>query len=400
MNLLRHKSGRSLVAFAFYFSEGIPIGFIWWAMPTLLRKNGVEVSTITSFTAVLTLPWVFKFLWAPLIDIFRSARFGFTNYIGWSQLCMCITLIPLLFIPLDGNVMGWGVLLFLHSLCAATQDVSVDALVINIVPKHEKGMLNGYMQAGMLLGRSTFGGVALIFIPQIGLPATVVLMILAILCCTLLLFFIKEPVLATVEKEQLTIFKKNILETFRTTKTWHTIAFALTAAAAFEATGGLNGLFLTDKHVDIKSIGFFFSVPVVIAMLLGGLLGGFLSDKMGRKKLVAIFLLGFVLIVTLIAALGISRPDTSHITWMILFLDMYFFIGMFTSSSYALFMDVTNPKLGATEFSSFMAATNACEAWVVWLAASLVVSQGYSITFLMMCVVSLLSLLFLRKMNT
>ncbi|MBL7961679.1 hypothetical protein JNL27_15705, partial [bacterium] len=131
MNLWQHKSGRGFIAFAYYFAEGAPIGFIWWTMPTLMRQHGVEINTITAFTAILTLPWVFKFLWAPLVDVLRSPRFGFTHFITWSQLLMCLTLLPLLFIPLEGNVMGWGVFLFLHSLSAATQDVSVDAMVIH-----------------------------------------------------------------------------------------------------------------------------------------------------------------------------------------------------------------------------------------------------------------------------
>ncbi|MBK8954300.1 MAG: hypothetical protein IPM34_01910 [Saprospiraceae bacterium] len=92
-------------------------------------------------------------------------------------------------------------------------------------------------------------------------------------------------------------------------------------------------------------------------------------------------------------------PSASHISLLALFAWMYFFIGMFTTSSYALFMDVTNPKLGATEFSLFMAATNACESWVVWLTGILVVSFNYSSAFLIMSVVSLSSLFFLRKIK-
>ena len=387
------------MAFAFYFAEGAPIGFIWWAMPTVLRQNGVEIDRVTSFTALLTLPWVFKFLWAPLVDVFRSSRFGFTKWIAGSQLMMCLTLLPLVFIPLSGNVMWWVILLLLHSLCAATQDVSVDALVINVVAKHEKGMLNGYMQAGMLTGRSIFGGAALVLIPKIGLPVTIAVMIGAILSSMLLLFFIKEPETALAEKDKLHNFKSNLLQTFSNKQTWLTIGFALTAAAAFEAAGGMSGAFLTDKGLAMESIGYFFGVPVVAAMLLGGLAGGFLSDKMSRKKSVTVFLLGVVLFIGAVAVLGFVHPGAPAFAWMALFAGMYFFTGMFTAASYALFMDVTNPKVGATEFSTFMAATNGCESWVVWSAGILAASKGYSVAFLVMCLVSLFSLLFLRKIK-
>ena len=65
-----------------------------------MRQNGVEIDRITAFTALLTLPWALKFLWAPLIDVLRSGRFGYTKWIGVSQAMMCITLLPLAFLPL------------------------------------------------------------------------------------------------------------------------------------------------------------------------------------------------------------------------------------------------------------------------------------------------------------
>lgn len=399
MNLLEYKAGRGFIAFAFYFAEGAPIGFIWWAMPTILRQAGVEVNTIASFTAILTLPWVLKFLWAPLVDMFRSSHSGFTKWIAWSQLFMCLSLFPLIFIPITGNVLLWGVLLLLNSIFAATQDVAVDALVINVIAKQEKGILNGFMQGGMLLGRSIFGGVALMFIPQFGLPFTISLMIACILVVTLLLLFIKEPNISRIQKDRFTNFKNNIKETYYKKQTWYVIAFALTAAAAFESVGGMSGVYFTDKQVDSKIIGFFFSIPVVVAMLIGGVAGGFLSDKMSRKKSVIVFLCGFVFTIICISFTGFFYPSASHISLLALFAWMYFFIGMFTTSSYALFMDVTNPKLGATEFSLFMAATNACESWVVWLTGILVVSFNYSSAFLIMSVVSLSSLFFLRKIK-
>ena len=50
MNLLDSKTGRSILATALYLTEGAPIGFIWWAMPTLLRREGIEIDSITSLT--------------------------------------------------------------------------------------------------------------------------------------------------------------------------------------------------------------------------------------------------------------------------------------------------------------------------------------------------------------
>ncbi|MDO8999014.1 MAG: MFS transporter [Bacteroidota bacterium] len=399
INLLNNKSGRGLIAFAFYFAEGAPIGFIWWTMPTLLRQNGAGIDLVGTFTAILILPWVFKFLWAPLVDVLRSPRFGFIKWIGVSQGLMCLTLIPLIFIPLSGNILCWCTFLFIHSLCAATQDVSVDAMIINSFSNQETGMLNGYMQAGMLLGRSIFGGGALILISKFGIPLTVSLMVIAIFLTMILLLFIKEPAIVISNEKRLENFKKNLKKTLVAKKTWFTIAFALTAASAFEAAGAMSGPFLTDKKISSETIGFFFGVPVAISMLIGGFIGGFLSDRMSRKTSVLLFLFGFVLTVSSISVIGFVYPSVSHFIWISLFVVMYFFTGMFTTASYALFMDVSDPKLGATQFSTFMAATNGCESWVVLTAGVLSASHGYGIAFLVMCLVSVLSLFFLAKIK-
>lgn len=399
MNLLHNKTGRALIAFAFYFAEGAPIGFIWWAMPTLLRKNGADVSVIGSFTAILTLPWVFKFLWAPLIDIFHSSRFGFTKWIGISQLLMCLTLFPLIFIPLEGNIKVWAVLLFLHSIAAATQDVSVDALVINVVAKEETGMLNGYMQAGMLLGRSLFGGGALYFISQIGIPITIGLMVAAISLTMLLLPFINESGFIKNKKNKFYTFSASMAEVSKSKHTWLVLAFALSSAAAFETVGGMAGPFFTDHGIDSKTIGFFFGIPVVAAMLSGGLIGGFIADRINKVTSVKIFLCAIVLVVINISFTDIFMLNKSVSTWIILFTAMYLFVGAFTTSSYALFMNFTNTKSGATQFSTYMAATNACEAWTMFVAGGIVSMHGYAVAFLIMCGVSVLSLVFTIGLN-
>ncbi len=396
MNLLNQKYGRGLLAFAFYFAEGVPVGFIWWAMPTIMRNNSVQLDDIGFFTASLTLPWIFKFLWAPLVDVLRTNRFSYRGWIGIAQIMMIISLIPLLFIPLQGNLQWWWLFLFLHSCFAATQDVSVDALVINMVSGREYGLVNGYMQAGMLVGRSLFGGGALIVVASWGLNAVTGLMILAIIATMILLPFFSSPPIPQKSPHTWKSFSQTLKNTFSQSQTWYVVLFALTSAAAFEATGAFAGPLLTDQKVSAESIGIFFGLPVVLAMLFGGIAGGYLSDKMNRAKSLVIFLAGVVLSVSVLAFITLQKPAASTILLMTPLVVLYFFTGMFTAASYAFFMVATQPSLGATQFSTYMAATNGCEAWVVWSAGVMAATNGYPYAFLVMCGVSVASLLFLR----
>jgi hypothetical protein len=79
---------------------------------------------------------------------------------------------------------------------------------------------------------------------------------------------------------------------------------------------------------------------------------------------------------------------------------LYLAIGLFTASSYALFMDLTDPRLGATQFSGFMGATNLCESWSALAVGKLVAGAGYPLAFMVMAGVALLTfpiLQFLRS---
>ena len=96
-----------------------------------------------------------------------------------------------------------------------------------------------------------------------------------------------------------------------------------------------------------------------------------------------------------VAAMG----GASGVVLMLCLGVLYLGIGCFTAASYALFMDLTDPRLGATQFGTFMAATNACEAWAVWTAGKLVSRFDYGPALLVMAVVGLLGLAFLRPLK-
>jgi len=390
MNLLQSTWGRTLLFACLYFSEGAPIGFIWWALPTLLREKDVAVVDITALTALLVLPWALKFLWAPIVDTCRSRRHGLRHWIMGCQFMMGMTLLPVIFLQPAVDFSTLRLFLLLHALCASTQDVAIDALAIKVTKPQDRGLLNGCMQAGMLLGRSLFGGGALLITSVTGWSGIIFGLMACIWLSLLLLCFIQEPVGPGPAGVR---FKSLLFAALKKRKTWWALVFALISAAAFEATGAIGGPFLLDRQIPKEAIGFFFALPAVVATLVGGMAGGKISDRFGRITSVAVSLLGFVTIVAGLGAIDhIYSGAGAHAALMTLLTILYLFIGAFTVSSYALFMDLTDPALGATQFSAFMAATNGCEAWSGWFAGQLVTWKGYSGCFFIMSLISLLSL--------
>lgn len=390
-------TGRAATFTLLYAAEGAPIGFIWWALPALLRAEGLAIDRITSLTAILLLPWVFKFVWAPAVDALRSARWGFRAWIIAAQVSMGLTLVPLIWLSPIQHFDAWRILLVAHALAAATQDVAIDALAINTVPEAHRGLLNGCMQAGMLIGRSVFGGGALFVAAWLGRGWTIAALIAWIWLAMPAAFVAPEPPRGT-RTGGLAAVANALSRMFLTRRMWLGIAFALVSGAAFEATGQLAGPFLIDRGASAQAIGIFFGVPVVGATLVGGVIGGRLSDRWGRMRAVATFLLGFVAAIVALAMVDL-RAAGSPMVLMAMLTALYFFIGLFTAASYALFMDLTDPRVAGTEFSTFMAATNGCESWSALAGGRVAAGGGYPAAFLTMSAVSLLSLPLLRLLG-
>lgn len=396
MNLLEHRNGRTALFAALYFSEGGPIGLVWWALPTLLRLEGIDLRRITGLTATLVLPWTLKFLWAPLVDALRTPRWGFRAWIATAQVSMGLTILPLIWIDPATHFGWWRLCLLVHAFTAATQDVAIDALAINVVAAGDRGTLNGSMQAGMLIGRSAFGGGAILLARHVARGWIFAALIVCIWSSLSLVLVCREPVGLLERRQPISGFVKHLRAAARRRATWLGLGFALVGAAAFEATGQLAGPYLVDRGVSQAVIGAFFGVAVVAATMVGGLVGGRLSDRWGRTRSVAYFLMGFVATIALLGALDLGGRPVPHAVLLSLLSVLYAFIGLFTAASYALFMDLTDPRLGGTQFSTFMSATNACESWSGWTGGQIAGRAGYGTSFLAMCTVSLLGLPLLR----
>jgi PAT family beta-lactamase induction signal transducer AmpG len=382
---------RKVLFASLYFSEGAPIGFLWWALPTKLRASGLEVGEITGLLGILVLPWAFKFLGAPFIDVLRTPRWPLRAWIASCQVIMGLFLLATLLLDWREDFALIATLLMLHAVSAATQDVAVDAYALAVVPVEQRGAINAWMQAGMLVGRSLFGGGALLLDARVGPSATIVLLVVAIWSSLAVLAVAGEPEPARPEVALATRrrgFLTAVAEVLRGRTTWLVLAFAAIGGAGFESVGLLVGPYLLDRGFGSEQIGAFLFLPTVAAMILGAFVAGRRADRFDRRREV-----GLTLILLAVTILLLSGWD-AHGGWVTLLLLalLYFFIGAFTTASYALFMDMTDRRLGATQLSAYMSATNLCESWSAFAIGALVSAMGYGAAFSVMAMASLVAL--------
>lgn len=358
-----------------YFSEGAPIGFVWWALPAILAAKGMSLGDIATLTALATLPWSFKFLMAPLIDILAIKGIALKWQLLFFQLMMGFS--ALQFIPLldSLDIPQLRIFLFIHALCAASQDVCIDALAIKSIPEDDLGSANGFMQAGMLLGRSIFGGAGMFIANLLGISVFIYLLTTAIWMSLLTLFvFSKEkPPESTLSISKYMLDLKLLL---LQKSTWKLFAIALLLGFSYEGLGGTASATLVKIGVPsfLRTTLYTFAVPILMGV--GALLGGYLSDQ--RSK---IFAVKTALFYTALMSLGVAFcfdfQPSPYLT-VVAMGSFYFGIGLLTASLYAYLMGKTLKEFAAFQFSLLMAATNLCESLATYLTGQWYSLIGFS----------------------
>lgn len=186
-NLLATPRGRLSAFFLLYVTEGIPLGFAATAVATQLRRMGVGPAEIGAFVASFYLPWAFKWAFGPMVDVFRSQRWGHRRaWILGTQLMLAATLISLVWVPLPQGLALFTVILLVHNTFGAMQDVAIDALAVNSLSEGERGLANGLMFAGAALGQAAGGAGVLFLLPYTGFQGSFFVVAGAILAVTTL----------------------------------------------------------------------------------------------------------------------------------------------------------------------------------------------------------------------
>ncbi len=146
------------ILWALYFVQGLPFGFQATALPVYLRDAGVSLTAIGLATA-LSVPWMLKVFWAPLVDRYSSERLGrrrswiLPMQLGLAAACAIAALVP--------PTRGLGLVLFLVLLMnffAATMDIAVDGLAVDLLELPELGKGNIAQVVGYKIGMLTGGG--------------------------------------------------------------------------------------------------------------------------------------------------------------------------------------------------------------------------------------------------
>jgi PAT family beta-lactamase induction signal transducer AmpG len=142
-------------AFTTYFTEGFPYTYIRSISSLFFRDMGVKLESI-GLTSLYGLPWVFNFLWGPIVDKYETKR---RWMLAVQALLTGLMLTVALCSPFDFAVPAIAVLFFVGSIFAATQDVSIDGYYMEALDRPGQAKFVGYRVMAYRIAMMTGTGV-------------------------------------------------------------------------------------------------------------------------------------------------------------------------------------------------------------------------------------------------
>lgn len=400
-NLLGTRTGRLALFGLLYLGEGLPQGFIATAVALEFKRMGMSAEALGTFAATVMAPWAWKWLMGPVVDNLHSRRFGRrSQWVVAMQGGMILTLLlALTAFPaggVGGTVPGLALftsLLLVHNGFAACQDVAIDAMAVSVLAPEERGRANGLMFGGAQLGMA-LGGSGVIALKGLLGFSTAALLVPAciVLLLTLMLRFVVEPrtihdpdvpapgmqaVAVEVRDYLHTVFKVF----FTTRRGFLGLVLALLPAGCLSLSLTLSNVIsptLGMSDDEIAALGVASSVVFALACLGGGAV----SDRFGRRISLAAFA-GATALPTLWmawrlhaagwenapAALGDGtwpRADGLIVDWAVATVVYSGFFGMMYGVRSALYMDIAEPRIAATQFTASMALLNVVTMYSYW----------------------------------
>lgn len=371
-----------------YFVQGLPFGFQSKGLKLLLADDKSVSMTAVTLLGLLSLPWSFKPVWAPLVDRYGSETFGRRKswivplmvLLALSLAAAGFTPYPELLVPLLGVVL-------LMNVFASMQDVPVDGLAVDLLSEHELGAGNAAQvsayKIGMAVGGSIFIGLLL---PRVGWQGGFFGLAAIAGLATVAMLRVQEPkrVPTSAEPDRPTF--KEIAR-----RAWQLVAkpggvWLVLFVATYKMGEALSdSVFepylqrvLHYSKEDVAS----FALVGQLGSLLGSISGGLVAARTSLLRAVgttsAIRALSLVAMWALAAGL---LPGTPAIIYGITGLE-HFFAGLVTTCMFAFMMSKVDRSVGATHFTLLAAVEVLGKSPTGLVSGALVDTLGWAPVFL------------------
>lgn len=376
--------------FSLYIAQSIPMSFFSTVVPVIMRQENYSLESI-GLLQLIKLPWIFKFLWAPMIDNRTRSKKQLRNWIIASELFYALVILSIAFFDLQTDFRIIIILLIVAFIASATQDIATDIFAIYILKKEERSIGNSIQSGGNFIGSLLGTGVLLIAYHYLGWTGLLVGLAACVAFAIIPAATYKGEVIIQKQDNQKiglreigTFFKQKMLR-----------RRALLLIFFYSGIIGILTLlkpFLVDLGYNVKEIGFMSGIVGTSVATLAAFTAGFIIRKIGRTtSFYTFWLMGF-----LTAIYFYTLPEIPSLG--ALYMGICLLWGSYGLASVIIYtssMDVVRQHREGTDFTLQIVITHLSSLIIAIFSGKLGDTLGYQGIFRLEIILSIITLVVL-----
>jgi PAT family beta-lactamase induction signal transducer AmpG len=395
------RSKRVFVMIGMGFASGLPLAMSGSTLGTWMTKAGVNLKTIGLF-ALVSLPYSFKFLWAPLLDRFSLPFLGRRRgWIALAQLGLALGIWATGTVDPRSAPVAMAAAALVVALLSASQDIVSDAYRTDVLPAEERASGTSTFVLGYRIAMLGSGAGALALSDYLSWPTVFKIMALLMLPMIVITWRAPEPEAVRPPRTVADAFTKPFLDFFARKGALVGIAFIMLYKLGDYVASGMIQPFLIKTGFSGTEIAAWYKLVGFTAMTLGVLLGGGMVTKLGVRK--SLLLFGILASVTNSGYLALSVLGKNHALLAGAIAIHNLSSGMAETAFMAFLMSLCNKSFSATQFALLSSASTVVGRTLGAGSGYLITAAGWPVFFattMAMAAPALVLLWFLPKDGT
>ncbi len=283
------------------FASGLPLPLVFGTLAAWLTDAGIDKATIGFFAAASS-PYVFKWAWAPILDMVPTGPLGRLlgerrAWIVLMQVACAAVIAKLAFVEPSADPTQIRTLVGLVVLLAtvsATQDIGIDAYRVSAVQVAQQGTANAAYVFGYRIGMLGSGAGALILADRYGWQQTFLTIAVVMAGCILFTLFaprvdlpnsaLEEPRVGGIWGALAGVFAP--LSSFFRTRGWVIILIFVALFKLGDAVAGtMTTPFLMEVGFTKTELATVSKLFAFAALIPGAFVGGWMMRRYGVEKM-------------------------------------------------------------------------------------------------------------------
>lgn len=380
--LSRFKCNSRILTVLFLgFSSGLPLALTSSTLQAWYTQEGVSLVAIGALS-LIGLPYVWKFLWSPIMDRFVPPWLGRRR--GWiflTQIGLCIALFVLANMSPKVFPLAMGLMAFLIAFLGASQDIAVDAYRTDILLPQELGLGSAYFIFAFRVAMLVSGGLALVIADHVGWRLTYEIMAVMLAALTLASYI--GPEVSKTQQQPPKNFSAAIVEPFSDLLKRDGIGIVLLFIVFYKigdalALSLMSNFLLHGLGFSLTDVGFTYKTLGLLATIIGAFVGGALLTRLNLYK--ALLLFGFAQAFSNLMFMILAYAGKNYFLMASSIFIESFCSGMSTAAFMAFLMTLCHHRYSATQYACLSALSAIGRVFLGPVAAVMVLHMGW-ITF-------------------